>query len=125
MTELVKSGAVRAQQAQDAIRLGFPITCATCEHLYIAWDKQADDCGKTATCGGPIFGRNYPDYKGPLTPEAMERLCLICGSDKIDFHVLVGRRRFGLCVSHRGRLDHIIARNVTSPTIVPIPGRIS
>lgn len=105
--------------------LGFPITCATCEHLHNAWAKQSEDCGKTATCGGPIFGRNYPDYKGPLSPKAMEHLCLVCGSQNIDFHVAVGQRRFGLCFKHRGRFDHIVESNVVAPMILPIPGRIS
>jgi len=104
--------------------MGFPITCATCEHLHRAWEKDAPDCGKTATCGGPIFGRNYPDYKGLLTAQAMEKLCLVCGTDNIDFHVAAGKSRFGLCFKDRGRFDNIIAENVTKPLIVPIPGRI-
>ena len=73
MTELPKLRTVGAQQvAEHALSAGFPVTCATCEHLKAAWECDAENCGKLLTCGGPIFGRCFPDYVGPLTKEAMD-----------------------------------------------------
>lgn len=116
---------LRAGRVRDALRTGFPISCASCDHLHRAWETNAVDCGKTATCGGPIFGKAYPDYKGPLPEQAFEKLCLICGKDRIDYHVVLGPRRFGLCFSHRAVFDKISDLKASKPLIVLAPGRVS
>ena len=114
MTERVNTSAVRARKAaEEAMRMGFPLTCASCDHLHNAWAKNLPDCGKTASCGGPIFGRNYPDYLGPLPRQAFEKVCLICGDGNVEFHAVVGQSRFGLCFEHRKRFDAMHA--VTGP----------
>jgi hypothetical protein len=124
MTEEVsKLRTVSAQQtAEQALKAGFPITCATCEHLKTAWDTNADDCGKLVTCGGPIFSRYFPDYRGPLTREAMEKTCLKCGSHDVQFYVYGGINRFGLCQSHRDIFSKIDAPGTTNPVVFKIPG---
>ena len=109
--------------AEAALKGGFPITCATCEHLKQAFDTYAEGCGKMLTCGGPIFGRSYPDYVGPLKPEEYEKLCLKCGSPSVEFHVFGGLRRFGLCHKHGGIFDGIEDPGTTKPVVVRVPGR--
>ncbi len=115
---------VSAQEAASAaLKGGFPITCATCEHLKTAFDTDADDCGKMLTCGGPIFGRSYPDYVGPLRSEHYDRLCLKCGSTEVAYHVYGSISRFGLCFKHRGILDRVDGPGTQRPTVVRVPGR--
>lgn len=125
MNEAVKRlRTVGAQKsAEAALRGGYPITCATCEHLKTAFDTSAPDCGKTLTCGGPIFGRSYPDYVGPLRQEHYDRFCLKCGSPSVDFYVHGGIRRFGLCFSHRGIFDKVEGPGVQQLLITRVPGR--
>lgn len=115
---------VSAQEAaKAALEGGFPITCATCEHLQTAFDTNAADCGKTLTCGGPIFSRSYPDYVGPLQSEHYDKLCLKCGSPNVDFHVYGGIRRFGLCFIHQGIFDKVKGPGVQCPLVMRVPGR--
>jgi hypothetical protein len=126
MSDLTKLRTVSAQQtARKALRLGFPITCATCEHLKRAFDTDADDCGKALTCGGPIFGRSYPDYEGPFKPDDYEKFCLRCGSDRVDYHAYGGVRRFGLCFGHRGVFNGVAGPGVRRPVVTRVPGRSS
>jgi hypothetical protein len=124
VTEIPELRTVGAQRgAERALSYGFPITCATCEHLQDSWERNAEDCGKTITCGGPIFGRYFPDYKGPLTQRDLENVCLKCGTSRIDFHVHGGLRRFGLCYPHKDIFDGIDAPGTQQPTVVRVPGR--
>jgi hypothetical protein len=115
---------VGAQQAAEAaLKGGFPITCATCEHLKEAFDTNAEDCGKTLTCGGPIFNRSYPDYVGPLQPDHYEKICLKCGSPDVYFFVFGGVRRFGLCAAHKGIFDKVKGPGTQQPLVMRVPGR--
>ena len=119
---------VRAVSTQsidgDALRAGFPITCASCEHLHNAQKTNAEDCGRLFTCGGPIFGRAFPDYKGPFSPEVLEKICLICGSQNIDYHVLAGLRRLGLCFKHKAVFNRSLGPGAQVPPVVAVPGRL-
>lgn len=124
-TEEVNTHAVCMQAIdKDAVSAGFPITCASCDYFQSAQKAGADDCGRMMTCGGPIFGRNFPDYKGPLTPEIMEKICLICGSDRVEFHILAGLRRFSLCTRHRSIFDRVRGPGTQLPIILKIHGRM-
>jgi len=111
------------ETARLALAHGFPITCATCEHLKNAWDESADSCGRMLTCGGPIFNRSYPDYFGPIKPEHYDKLCLRCGHPNVDYYVYGGIRTFGLCEAHKGIFDKIDAPGTTSPVVMRVPGR--
>lgn len=124
-TEPVNPRAVCMQAIDNqAVSAGYPITCASCEHLKSAQKTNADDCGRLITCGGPIFGRCFPDYKGPLTAEILEKICLICGSQEIDFHVLAGLRRLSLCFKHRGVFSRVRGPGVQQPVLIKAPGRL-
>lgn len=115
---------VSAQQAAEAaLKGGFPITCATCEHLKTAFDTDADDCGKMLTCGGPIFNRSYPDYVGPLRAEDYDKFCLKCGSTDVQYFCFGGVRRFGLCHAHKGIFDKVDGPGVQRPLVMKVPGR--
>ncbi len=122
MLEGLNRHTVRVQKTIElALKLGFPITCATCDFLHQAWDSNADDCGKTDTCGGPIFGKSFPDYRGYLKREDLDKLCLICGSRSVDYLVVVGDERLGLCRDHGSVFDSIVDVGVTKPLIVVSP----
>jgi hypothetical protein len=119
---------LRTVGAQDAARAalkgGYPITCATCEHLKDAFDSNAQDCGKSLTCGGPIFGRAYPDYIGPIEPEHYDKMCLKCGSSDVAYHVYGAIRRFGLCENHKSIFDKVEGPGITRPLVLRVPGRL-
>lgn len=106
------------QTADEALKLGFPVTCATCTHLHNAWDAKAEDCGYTASCGGPLFGRAFPDYLGPIKREAFAKICLICGDRNISHQVIAGKERLGLCDKHKNVFDNIRDLGTTRPLII-------
>lgn len=109
--------------AEAALKGGYPITCSTCEHLKDAFDSNASDCGHNLTCGGPIFGRSYPNYVGPLRPETYDKFCLKCGSTTVDYHVYGGLKRFGLCFDHRSIFDKVNGPGTQMPLVLRVPGR--
>jgi len=109
--------------AESALEGGYPITCATCEHLKDAFDSNASDCGHNLTCGGPIFGRAYPNYVGPIRPETYDKFCLKCGSSTVDYHVYGGINRFGLCFDHKSIFDNVDGPGTQRPLVTRVPGR--
>jgi len=125
MDEAVKRlRTVSAQQAAEAaLKGGYPITCATCEHLKAAFDSDAADCGQMLTCGGPIFNRAYPNYVGPLQTAHYDKICLKCGSADVDYHVYGGVRRFGLCFAHKSIFDKVDGPGTQQPPVLRVPGR--
>lgn len=110
--------------AEKALRLGFPITCATCEHLKTAFENSSENCGKTLTCGGPIFQRSFPDYAGPLKTDDYEKVCLKCGSTNVAFYALGSIRRFGLCYKHRLIFDNIDRPGTPKPVVLSVTSLI-
>jgi hypothetical protein len=122
MDEVVKRlCTVGAQKtAKRALNEGFPITCATCEHLKTAFDTNSDNCGKILTCGGPIFGRAYPDYIGPIKTEHYAKLCLKCGSPEVDYRVYGAINPFGLCFAHRNIFNKVDGPGVKKPIVTSI-----
>lgn len=123
--ESKKTIRITAGDIQKALDFGYPLTCATCVHFYTACASGLLDCGKTA-CGGPIVGRDYPDYKGQIPREKFPALCLMCGDSKIAYKVVVtGESKFALCEKHKDALSGIIvdpqiALNQATPLIIPI-----
>jgi hypothetical protein len=124
-TEATNSRAVCMQAIDgDAVKAGFPITCASCKHFKNAQQTDAENCGRMLTCGGPIYGRSFPDYDGPISPEVFEKVCLICGSEHVEFHILANLRRFGLCFKHRSIFDRVSGPGTQVPAVVRIEGRL-
>jgi len=73
--------------------------CRHCEAMAAAWDGGRKTCG--ADCGGPLKGRMYPRYRGPLTPGVVATRCFVCGEGAAD-HVSDERmsRILGVCGKH-------------------------
>lgn len=49
--------------------------CASCVHLDRARRAGKWDCGKD--CGGPLSGKSFPHYEGPVTNKAA--FCFVSG----------------------------------------------
>ena len=75
---------------------GLPITCSTCPAYYAGNGR----CGKKS-CGGPVFGRDFPDYSGPIPRRSFAERCLVCGEGAIKALLMVNTTRFGLCARHQ------------------------
>jgi hypothetical protein len=109
-----------------AVQDGFTVVCATCEWLHRARDSGQQCCGKSQ-CAGPLAGKQYKDYKGPITEFA--NMCFVCGSKST--HAIRhngGGRVFGLCREHLRlvnnvapagavptRITHVVADNRVIP----------
>lgn len=79
-----------------AVQGGLCVVCATCERYWAAQDRGRPHCGKD--CGGPVSGRAFPKYKGPMRD--MTRHCFVCGDTTMHVvhHPL---RKLGVCEQHR------------------------
>lgn len=71
--------------------------CRLCEHLAEARDAGRDTCGQD--CGGPMKGKTFPRYKGPLTPGYIASHCFICG-DLTPITVGLHGKMIGVCERH-------------------------
>ena len=66
--------------------------CAWCEHWHNAIDNGSNiGCGKE--CGGPVVGKGFPLYKGPID---LSKYCFICGNDATSC-VRIGGKLIGVC----------------------------
>jgi len=84
---------------------GVPLTCASCK-LYYEGDGH---CGRMQTCGGPLAGRDFPDYDGPIPKEKFVEVCLICGNPKAPYLIVGLTTKFALCAAHQSIYDKIPA----------------
>lgn len=85
------------QSAIDqAMAAGLPVTCATCYHYH----RGNPFCDQP--CGGPGMGLDFPCYNGPIPKEKFVERCLICGGDRIAFHIILGegKTKYSLCKKH-------------------------
>jgi hypothetical protein len=103
---------------------GLPITCASCFHLNTAVWK----CDRKDTCGGPMVGRDFPDYEGVLNRDRFQERCLVCGGGALSHSMLIGTTRFGLCAEHvsifqtlKSPTGHITDRIIPPPVILELP----
>jgi hypothetical protein len=88
-----------------AVQGGMSAVCATCQHHWEAQDRGEDSCGKD--CGGPLAGKDFPAYLGPLP--SFERWCFRCGGDSIAVVRAGGRRDVGVCKDHIEWLGYSLA----------------
>lgn len=112
------------ERMQIGMAQGLPITCSSCFHLNNATWR----CDRKDTCGGPMTGRDFPEYHGVLSRERFQERCLVCGEGKLSHSMLVGNTRFGLCVAHvaifrtlKSPTGHITDRIIPPPTIIELP----
>jgi len=118
---------VSVEDIESVIKQGkVPITCATCVHFYAALAAGRESCGKTL-CGGPVIGRDFPEYKGQIPRNKFAEICLMCGSGILYCHIVVSgkEQRFGLCAEHKDALNGIvnnpeIPHTQETPLIIPL-----
>lgn len=116
---------LKIEVVAGSLEAGYPLTCASCIHFYTACANGLSSCGKTQ-CGGPVVGRDYPDYKGQIPREKFPAICLMCGDSKIAYKVVVaGTPKFALCETHKDALSGIvvdpeIALNQQTPLVIPV-----
>jgi len=127
VSDPIKILVTKADIAENVAK-GYPLTCATCIHFYTAKANGKDSCGK-AECGGPIVGRDYPDYKGQIPRSKFNAICLMCGTNKIAYHVAVAgkEQRFALCEEHKDTFTGIVLNPAfgvpqNPPIIIPLIG---
>lgn len=126
MTDEIKKLLITQADIVKSVEQGYPVTCATCVHFYAACAMNLPSCGK-AQCGGPIVGRDFPDYKGQIPRNKFSQICLMCGNSKLYCHVVVPgkEQRFGLCLEHKDCLSGVVTNpeiNLpqSSPLIIPL-----
>lgn len=87
---------------------GYPIFCASCTKLPEGLGRGLKNCGYTSTCGGPLAGKDFPDYQGPIPNDKKATICLICGHSQIVCQLAMnGKRALGLCAAHRSIFDNM------------------
>jgi len=96
--------------AKTATEGGLAFACAMCKHYWRNDDydfaeraKGAGACKQTA-CGGPMSGRTFPSYEGPLPDGDWEHLCFVCASPSVSHGVKIadgtGTRTLAVCDEH-------------------------
>ena len=74
------------KKVQEAMQDGLAFICATCENWYRGVNAGLKDvdgdvvCLKHKTCGSPLAGKAFEDYKGPMKANLL-RFCYCCGQD--------------------------------------------
>lgn len=77
----------------------FVFVCRFCERLAEARDAGRETCNQD--CGGPKRGRDFPLYKGPLTPGYMVDHCFVCGEGtSLSVTTSGSNRHLGVCKRH-------------------------
>jgi hypothetical protein len=69
---------------------------------------------------------DFPCYDGPIPKEKFVERCLICGSDRVEFHIVLGegKTKLSLCKKHRDVFTYVGAAEgkVKHPvTLIAIP----
>ena len=87
--------------------------CRHCEYMAKAEDEGKSVCG-VSDCGGPIKGRIFPKYRGPLGTVAMATQCFVCGAVAgISIHDPL--RNLAICERHLHILNLEIDRSQLKP----------
>lgn len=117
---------VTVKDIENAVIDGMPLTCATCVHFHTARLAGKPSCGKI-DCGGPVVGRDFPDYSGQIPRSKLAAICLMCGDSKLSCQVVVlgKEQRFGLCEAHKDTFTGIVFNPSIgipqhTPIIIPV-----
>ena len=89
-----------------AMRAGFSFVCSMCVKLHAGKEAHGTRDWKMVQClgnecGGPMGGRGYPEYHGPLGAVNLPRYCFRCGREPdavVESHK--DRRMVGACEPH-------------------------
>jgi len=82
------------KMSKREIDRGLTAICAWCEHLHNARRGKVWTCGRS-DCGGPLVGRAFPDYKGPMEGR-LSSFCFLCG-ESADAAVEINGGMLGVC----------------------------
>lgn len=118
-----------ALKVHQVIQEGLSPVCGTCRHFWTARDQNRETCGKD--CGGPIIGRDFPEYDGPMVQ--LDKFCFAC-TKEADYAIRGSRatRLVGVCRGHLALIDRVTAQDVRpfgidvqSPKglVLPVSGR--
>jgi hypothetical protein len=114
---------------QTAMAQGLPITCASCCHLATP-EHALWRCNRLDTCGGPLSGRDFPDYDGVISRDRFQERCLCCGGENLSHTMIVPgtTTRFGLCALHAPIFEqtktiegHTTDRIIQRPVLIALP----
>jgi hypothetical protein len=102
--------AVSLKMMQDATARGLCAVCSTCE-LY--WEARArgvvGDACLGSRCGSPLAGDTFRSYKGPMTDDALQDYCFVCGEASVKvLRVPVSDRLIGVCTEHLSYLFELV-----------------
>ena len=96
--------------AKQATEGGMAFACAMCKHYWkneeVPYELRAQGAGRCSqtTCGGPMGGRTFPSYLGPLPAGDWDVFCFVCGSPETTHGVKLadgsGSRVLGVCRDH-------------------------
>lgn len=115
--------AIDGTKLKEALTKGFNVICATCQHHWDGVDKGRSSCGDKE-CGGPVSGKEFPNYKGDIIRERFDSFCICCLKPELKFKIAVnGKAAFGLCALHE-KAFHFLktgdALTTTGPLLIPV-----
>lgn len=76
--------AIPEEMVQAAMAGNVSWVCAHCHKFWWGVQNLLDKCKaavQNVPCGGPVARMAFPEYEGPLTPEAIANHCFVCGED--------------------------------------------
>lgn len=89
--------------------------CRHCEYMAKAEDGGQKICG-VKECGGPLKGRLFPKYKGPLEVTSLATHCFVCGDlAGINISMPDMSRTLAVCERHVQFANLEIDRSVIKP----------
>lgn len=99
------------------MEVGYAFPCACCFKLHRAIDRGLQFCehANDQSCGGPMVGKAFPKYEGPLAKSIIAQRCFRCG-EKADFLAELPQEAgyLGVCETH----SHML-RPESSKAMVP------
>lgn len=103
---------ISSDQVQKALADGYAFPCSMCVKLHWGRDRNLPHCRaahENKECGGPLAGLGFPEYEGPLSRDAIAKLCFRCG--KPASKIVEGNRGPGLvgvCKRHLPVLSRVM-----------------
>lgn len=104
--ELTKETAITDAMVARVMAKGVGWICAHCEHFWWGLSRGVPMCrivfqkGQDA-CGGPIVGRTFPEYRGPLSRSIFPDRCFVCGDEATcGIQVRGSKELIGACEEH-------------------------
>jgi hypothetical protein len=85
------------------LQMGYAFVCAHCAKLHRPAARGLRSCEAamgTSECGGPLSGRAFPEYEGPLTRQSIADLCFRCGERSENLVQVGGAGFVGACKEH-------------------------